>query len=165
MDGEKALLLSVLDHQRRHVLGTVDGLSDDDLRRPVLPSGWSCAGMIQHLTIEVERFWIRGVVAGAAIDLGGSDGDPAAAWRVAQDVPVVAVLAAYRREIALADEVIAATDLDAGPSWWPEGFPGGRHRNFRQTLLHVITETAAHTGHLDAARELIDGRQWLVLTD
>jgi len=29
--------------------------------------------------------------------------------------------------------------------------------------LHVITETACHAGHLDAARELIDGRRWLVL--
>jgi hypothetical protein len=28
----------------------------------------------------------------------------------------------------------------------------------------VITETATHAGHLDAARELIDGGQWLVLT-
>jgi hypothetical protein len=30
-------------------------------------------------------------------------------------------------------------------------------------MLHVITETAVHAGHLDAVRELIDGRQWLVL--
>jgi hypothetical protein len=29
--------------------------------------------------------------------------------------------------------------------------------------MHVITETATHAGHMDAARELIDGRQWLVL--
>jgi hypothetical protein len=28
----------------------------------------------------------------------------------------------------------------------------------------VITETACHAGHLDAVRELIDGRTWLVLT-
>jgi Protein of unknown function (DUF664) len=28
----------------------------------------------------------------------------------------------------------------------------------------VIAETAIHAGHLDAARELIDGRQWIVLT-
>jgi hypothetical protein len=28
-------------------------------------------------------------------------------------------------------------------------------------MLHVITETAAHAGHLDAARELIDGRKWM----
>ena len=28
-------------------------------------------------------------------------------------------------------------------------------------MIHVITETACHTGHLDAARELIDGTTWL----
>jgi Protein of unknown function (DUF664) len=27
----------------------------------------------------------------------------------------------------------------------------------------VITETACHAGHLDAVRELIDGRTWMVL--
>jgi hypothetical protein len=30
-------------------------------------------------------------------------------------------------------------------------------------LLWVIKETACHAGHLDAVRELIDGRQWIVL--
>jgi hypothetical protein len=30
-------------------------------------------------------------------------------------------------------------------------------------LLHTMTETGTHAGHLDAARELIDGRQWYVL--
>jgi Protein of unknown function (DUF664) len=30
-------------------------------------------------------------------------------------------------------------------------------------MLHVIKETACHAGHLDAARELIDGRQRIVL--
>jgi len=30
-------------------------------------------------------------------------------------------------------------------------------------MLHVIKETACHAGHLDAVRELIDGRQWIVL--
>jgi hypothetical protein len=32
-------------------------------------------------------------------------------------------------------------------------------------VLHVLVETATHAGHLDAVRELIDGRKWLVLTD
>jgi hypothetical protein len=32
-------------------------------------------------------------------------------------------------------------------------------------MLHVITETACHAGHLDAVRELIDGRTWLILTE
>jgi hypothetical protein len=30
-------------------------------------------------------------------------------------------------------------------------------------LLHVLTETSIHAGHLDAVRELIDGRQWVVV--
>jgi hypothetical protein len=30
-------------------------------------------------------------------------------------------------------------------------------------LLHVIAETAVHASHLDAVRELVDGRQWIVL--
>ena len=29
----------------------------------------------------------------------------------------------------------------------------------------MMAETACHTGHLDAVRELIDGRTWLVLTE
>ncbi|MFC7479388.1 DUF664 domain-containing protein [Luedemannella flava] len=35
----------------------------------------------------------------------------------------------------------------------------------RGLLLHVITETATHAGHLDAVRELIDGRTWFVVED
>ena len=37
--------------------------------------------------------------------------------------------------------------------------------DLREILLHVIAETATHAGHLDAARELINGRQWIVLTE
>jgi Protein of unknown function (DUF664) len=33
----------------------------------------------------------------------------------------------------------------------------------RKVILHVMTETACHAGHLDAARQLIDGRMWLVV--
>jgi hypothetical protein len=35
----------------------------------------------------------------------------------------------------------------------------------RAIILHVITETAIHAGHLDAAAELLDGRQWVVNTE
>ena len=52
------------------------------------------------------------------------------------------------------------------PLWWPEElFPGFRLHTLREIVLHVITETACHAGHLDAVRELIDGRTWLVLTE
>jgi len=43
-------------------------------------------------------------------------------------------------------------------------FGDWRIENVREIVLHVLTETACHTGHLDVVRALIDGRLRLVLT-
>ncbi|MFJ8796228.1 DinB family protein [Streptomyces sp. NPDC102487] len=163
-DSEVSSLLKVLDGQRRHVLGILDGLDDDALRRPVLPSGWNCLGLVQHLALDVERFWFRGVVAGdEEIIRGLPTGDEA--WNVGPEATAAAVLDGYRQETAAADAVITASPADAAPAWWPHDLFGEPHlHTLRDVLLHVITETACHAGHLDAARELIDGRRWLVLT-
>jgi len=64
MDEEKALLLDFLEGERGHVLGILDGLSDEQLRRPVLPSGWNCLGMVKHLALSDEHYWFRCVVGG-----------------------------------------------------------------------------------------------------
>ncbi len=158
---ETMALLAALNAQREHVFGILDGLAEDDLRRPLLPSGWTCLGLVRHLALDVERFWFRAVVAGETVDLESGAG----AWKVGPDVSAGDVFSLYRREIDLANAIIAATPPDADPAWWPvEQFPGFPSRVLRKTILHVITETACHAGHLDAARELIDGRSWLVLT-
>jgi Protein of unknown function (DUF664) len=162
MTKESQALVSSLADQRHHVLGIVEGLSEEDLRRPMLPSGWICAGLVRHLAIDVERFWFRAVVAGEPVP----EDEPDNAWQVPAGMTAAAVLDAYRREIQLADAIIAATSLDSAPAWWPEDlFGSGRLDDLREILLHVTAETATHAGHLDAARELIDGRQWTVLTE
>ncbi|MEU7852481.1 DinB family protein [Nonomuraea sp. NPDC049141] len=161
MNKETETLLAVLNSQRDHVLGILDGLPEDALRRPVLPSGWTCLGLVRHLALDVERFWFRAVVGGESVELETGD----AAWQVAPDVTAEAVFGSYRRETELANAIIAATPLDAPPVWWPDDFFGDAPpRDLRTIILHVITETACHAGHLDAARELTDGRTWLVLT-
>lgn len=160
VNDEMDALLAVLNSQREHVLGAVEGLSEDDLHKPVLPSGWTPLGMVRHLALEVERFWFRGAVAGEPITLTSGD----QAWQVPEDVSSAAVLDLYRDEIAQANAIIAATSAEAMPKWWPDFFSNFPPRPLRRTVLHVITETAAHAGHLDVVRELIDGRQWLVLT-
>jgi hypothetical protein len=71
------------------------------------------------------------------------------------------VFAFYREQIARANAVLAATPLSTPPV--------GRHRqehedhitDLRVIVVHMIEETARHLGHLDAARELIDGRTGL----
>ncbi|MFD9503860.1 DinB family protein [Streptomyces sp. NPDC060035] len=163
-DNEIRALLAALHGQRRHVLGILDGLDDEALRRAALPSGWSCLGLTQHLALDVEQFWFRAVVAGDKDVIRGLD-DSEDAWQVGPEVPADEVLERYRREADLADAVIMATPADTALAWWPQHLFGDPHlHNLRDVLLHVITETACHAGHLDAARELIDGRRWMVLT-
>jgi uncharacterized damage-inducible protein DinB len=157
-----AALLETLDAQRAHVTGILDGLGAEALHRPVLPTGWSCLGLVQHLTLDVERFWFRVVMTGELVDTEEPD-SATTAWQVDPGTPPDVVLDRYRTEIEQANRVIAATPLDTPPAAWPEFFGDFRLPDLRAILLHVITETACHAGHLDAARELLDGRTWLVL--
>jgi Protein of unknown function (DUF664) len=161
---ESTLLLDYLNTQRRHVLGILEGLDEQALRRPVLPSGWTCLGLLQHLALDVEWFWFRGVVAGDQSVIDQLTEAPGDAWQVGDDVAVEAVFDMYKQQVELANAIITATPLDAAPAWWPEEqFGDWRLDNLREVILHVLTETAVHAGHLDAARELIDGRTWIVL--
>lgn len=162
LDGQRELLLARLNYQREHVLGILDGLGEADLRRSRLPSGWTPLGLVQHLTLDVERFWFRAVAAGEPVELASGD----AAWQVPADVTAETVFGLYRREIEQADSGIAGMSLSDEPAWWPADlFDDGRPDNLLEAILHVISETAVHAGHLDAVRELIDGRTWLVLTE
>jgi hypothetical protein len=160
---DRDLLLGRLSACRRHVLAQLDGLDDAQLRRPVLPSGWSCLGLVRHLTLSDERYWFEVVVAGGPLDFwpDGEDGD----WVVADDEPAAGVLDDYRAAIERSDAVVAARGLESPPAspepWWDDA--GLSFPDLRAVVVHVLVETATHAGHLDAVRELIDGRQHLVL--
>jgi hypothetical protein len=157
-------LLHSLTEQRRHVLGILDGLDEDALRRPVVPTGWNCVGLVQHLAVDVERFWFRAVMADEAQAWTSLKQQENSAWRVAEDIATESVLTLYRAEIGRADEIIRSLPIDAAPGRWPQDqFGSFRLADLRAVMLHVITETAGHAGHLDVVRELIDGRTWMVL--
>lgn len=162
---ETELLLGHLDHQRKHVLGILEGLDDEALRRPVLPSGWSCLGMLRHLALDDEQFWFRGVAAGEQSVIDAVAAGTESAWQVKPDDTAESIFALYREQTELANAIITSTPLDAPPAWWPDFFGNWRMDSLREVVMHVLTETATHAGHLDAARELIDGRTWLVLPD
>jgi hypothetical protein len=162
---EKELLHRKLRGQRAHVTGILQGLTDEQLRTPVLPSGWSCLGMLRHLALSDEHYWFRCVVAGETLDFMPEG--PRADWTVRPDETVDDVLGLYRAECEAADAIIERTGIDDPPAqpdpvWavWGMSFP-----DLRTVLVHVLIETSAHAGHLDAVRELIDGRQWIVLDD
>ena len=158
---ERDLLLDRLVGQRRHVLDQVDGLSDAQLRQPVLPSGWSCLGLLRHLTLSDERYWFGVVMAGEPLDFWpeGTNAD----WLVDDDEPAASVISAYRDAVERSDAIIAGLSLDSPPArledWWAEA--GQTFPDLRTVLVHVLVETATHAGHLDAVRELLDGKLYL----
>ncbi|MDT0421674.1 DinB family protein [Streptomyces evansiae] len=166
VDPEVSVLREALRAQRAHVLGALEGLGEEELRRGVLPSGWSCLGLLRHLALDVERFWFRGVLAAdteiVAAVTGTKAGDDA--WRPAPGDTGESLRALYRAEAARADAVLAGLGATEPPARWPgELFGSYRLHTVREVLVHALTETACHAGHADAVRELLDGRQWLVL--
>lgn len=65
--GELDVTRAFLAFQRHCVLKKADGLTDDQLRRPMVGSGTSILGLIQHLA-EAERFWFGHHLAGVDYD-------------------------------------------------------------------------------------------------
>src|SRR6478735_8536964 len=135
---ERDLLLRRLAGQRRHVLEQVEGLSDAQLRRPVLPSGWSCLGLLRHLTLSDERYWFGVVMAGEPLDFWpeGTNAD----WLVVDDEPATSIVSAYRAAIERSDTIIAGLSLDTPPAksedWWTES--GQSFPDLRTVLVHVL---------------------------
>jgi Protein of unknown function (DUF664) len=153
------MLRSFLRAQRESVLAIVEGLSEEAWHRSVVPTGWTPAGMLEHLG-GAEWHWFQGVVAGRQPELPGDldvDQAPYDPMSVVftSDASSAEVLAFYRDQCAESESVLATTPLSAPPR--------GRHGpyeppNVRWVVLHMIEETARHAGHLDLGRELLDGK-------
>jgi hypothetical protein len=160
---ERAALTRALTASRQHVLSQLEGLTQDQLRVAVAPSGWTPLGLVRHLTLSDERYWFQVVVDGRPLDFWptGENAD----WIVRIDEPADAVVAAYVEAIAASDEIIGATDLDSPPASPDPGWEaaGLSFPDLRTVLLHVIVETSVHAGHLDLVREFLDGHQHIVL--
>ncbi|HUY10373.1 MAG TPA: DinB family protein [Candidatus Dormibacteraeota bacterium] len=164
VDEERMALLYFLEYQRASVLSIVEGLEQPAWYTPAVPSGWTVAGLIEHLG-DAERHWFQGVGAGSVVDLPWDDGrppyDPQAAFVC--DRPVADVRAYHREQCRRSDEALSSLSLGAAP----QGRHGKADRDEPPTVrwiaLHMIEETACRSGHLEIARELLDGRTRLGL--
>jgi uncharacterized damage-inducible protein DinB len=143
---------------REVLLWKLDGLSEYDIRRPLVPTGTNLLGLIKHLaSVELGYF---GATFGRASDepLPWLDdgAEPNADMWATVDESRDQVVGLYRRAWAHSDATIDALTLDAigHVPWWPEG---RSQVTLHRILVHVIAETNRHAGHADIVRELIDG--------
>ncbi|MFD8784538.1 DinB family protein [Kitasatospora sp. NPDC059599] len=147
---EPTTLLAFLDYLRGAVIAKVEGLSDEDARRPGVASGTSLLWLVRHLTV-VEHNWFAWAYRGEGEKPRASDDVPLDGATVAGEV------AAYRDAIARSNAVAAAApDLDRPGvrSLRPDAAEGP---SLRWVLVHMIEETGRHAGHADIIREQLDG--------
>lgn len=112
-DPTKEDLVRSLQHQRTSVLSVVDGLDEEAWHTSVVPSGWTPAGVVQHLG-DAERHWFQQVVTGSEVDLSWDEGrppyDPLAPFIC--DRPAVEVVAYYRDQCRRSDAVLVENPIN-----------------------------------------------------
>ena len=143
---------------RDALLWKLDGLSEYDIRRPMVPTGTNLLGLVKHVaSVELGYF---GETFGRPwqepMPWFDEDAEPNADMWATADESRQQIVDFYRRACAFADATIDSLGLDAigHVPWWPEE---RREVTLHLILVHMIAETDRHTGQADIVRELIDG--------
>lgn len=145
---EKSSLRASLDRHRDAVLWKLEGLSEEQVRQPLVPSGTSLLGLVKHLA-GVEYQWFCHTFGVPTEPL---ETDPIADMTPGSEQLGGEIVALYVRARAAADAVLDRLDLeDVGTAWF------GEQVSLRRVLVGMVEETARHAGHMDILRELLDG--------
>lgn len=153
---ERAALLEFLGYKREALIDAVTGLSDAQARMTPTISSLSVLSLVKHSAIW-ERRWFQVIVAGRSFPGEWpevKDAQRDSTFRLADDDTVERVVADYRAQIAVSNEILTTFDLDA-----PCALPEMAERSVRWVAFHLLEETAHHVGHADIIRETIDGRR------
>jgi hypothetical protein len=154
----KADLRQYLQEARTALLWKLDGVSDYDARRPLLPTGTNLLGLVKH-TAGVEAGYLGetfGRPFPEPMPWMDDDAEPNSDMWATDQESRDDIVELYRRVWAHADETIDTLGLEAAGRvrWWA---PERQRVSLHRILVHVTAETHRHAGHADIVRELIDG--------
>jgi uncharacterized protein DUF664 len=143
---------------REALLWKLDGLTEYDVRRPLVPTGTNLLGLVKHVASMAAGYF--GEVFGRPFaeplpwfDEGAEIN--ADMWATA-DESRQWIVGLYQRAWAHSDATIDALALDSigRVPWWP----ADRTKvTLHRILVHMTAETHRHAGHADIVRELVDG--------
>ncbi|NHA69640.1 DinB family protein [Phycicoccus flavus] len=147
--GERVLLEAFVDEHRALLRATLDGLTEEQARRRLVPSATTLLGLLQHATF-VERVWFAEAVTGRPRTELGIVAGPEQSFVLAADATVAGVLREHEAACAASREAVAGL----GPE---DVLPGNRRGPLplRWVLAHVLREYAQHCGHADILREQV----------
>jgi uncharacterized damage-inducible protein DinB len=147
---ERSTLQAFLDDYRDIVVRKVAKLSDTDARRRLVPSPTTVGGLIKHLR-WAEYGWFEQLLQQHCDDNRRAH-DRSWEFEFHADESLPTLIAEYQAQCEQSRRIAARYPLD-------HVVP---HRRFgtvslRWIYVHMIEETARHTGQLDILREQLDG--------
>jgi hypothetical protein len=148
--GERQLLENTLDLNRSELVRAVEGLTDAQARRRLVPSLTTPIALLKHCA-AAERIWFQRTLAG--LDVGECDGhaiggDPS--FHVEAEETLADTIAQYRETCARSRVIAARYSLDDEVEHHIVGAV-----NLRFIYLGMIAEVARHAGHADILAEQI----------
>ena len=172
-------LIAELALAREILIGTTDGLTDEQLGQRPTASSLCLGGLIKHVA-STEAAWGRFVVEGTSAmatelpdgvtweDFFAGTARTWPQWAIDRqnDFQMLdgdtreSVIEHYRNVAVRTEEIVAGeTDLSRTTPL-PEApwNPPGVSYSVRRVLIHLVAETTQHAGHAEIIRESIDGR-------
>ncbi len=145
----RAQVEAFLDEHRAALRASLDGLSEEEARRSLVPSATTLLGLVKHATY-VEKVWFDHAVSGRTRSEIGIPEDSRESF-VLTDADTVASVSRAHAEACEASRRATASlgldDLVRGHRLGP--LP------LRWVHLHVLRELAQHCGHADILREQV----------
>ena len=138
-----------LDDHREHLLASLEGLTEEQARRRLVPSKTTLLGLVKHGAF-IERVWFDEAVFGRPRSEIGIPDTPDESFDLADTDTIASVGAAYLEACADSRRAIADLGLD-------DVVTGNRRGPLplRWVFLHMLRELAQHCGHADILREQI----------
>ncbi|HEY0814956.1 MAG TPA: DinB family protein [Pseudonocardia sp.] len=158
---ERDDLLESLAAHRGFLRHTVAGLTDEQARKHLTVSELTLGGLVKHVA-KIEKGWADFIVDGPKTMEVTEDtyAEHADGFVLREDETLAGVLAAYAEIAERTDELVRTWDLDAvHPLPEAPWFPPNATRSARRVFVHIVAETAQHSGHADILRETLDGQK------
>ena len=138
-----------LDEHRRQLGSCLDGLTEEQARRSLVPSRTTLLGLVKHATF-VEKVWFDEAVACRSRAEIGIPATPDESFILTGDDTIATVQQAHREACESSRHATSSLGLD--------DLVHGNRRGplpLRWVYLHVLRELAQHCGHADILREQI----------
>jgi Protein of unknown function (DUF664) len=142
-----------LDEHRRDLTACLDGLTEEQARRSLVPSKTTLLGLVKHATF-VEKVWFdEGISCRTRADIG-IPATPDESFVLDDADTIASVQQAHREACEASRAATASLGLD-------DLLHGNRRGPLplRWVYLHMLRELAQHCGHADILREQLLAEQ------